>query len=162
EPLKSRILLLVALAWLGSIANAGAQQQQAVVSPAPDHGEFFARSDFHLNAAWLGTASSMTTGPDVVKDQRFEWDTFWGGTIDVIDYVAGRLGVVIDYEAVLGGEFQPFDPNQGNYTLEANGSARLGPNTELVAIFHHVSRHLSDRAKTRNPVAYNELGSRLL
>ena len=163
EPLTRRILLLVALAWIGGLSNAAAQPpQQPVVSPAPEHGEFFARSDFHLNAAWLGTVSSATSVPDAVKDQRFEWDTWWGGSIDVVDYVAGRLGVIIDYEAVLGGEFQPFDPNQSNYTLEVSGSARAGPDTEVAAIFHHVSRHLSDRAKTRNPVAYNELGARLL
>lgn len=90
------------------------------------------------------------------------WDTYWGGSVDLLDYVEGRMGVIIDYEAVLGNEFQAFDPNQGNYTLEPSASKRFGPVTELVGIFHHVSRHLSDRAKVRNPVAYNALGARLL
>ena len=62
---------------------------------------------------------------------------------------------------MLGSEFQPFDPYQGNYTLEASGSVRIGVNTEVVGIFHHVSRHLSDRAK-KVPIAWNVLGGRVL
>jgi hypothetical protein len=144
--------LLSTVALLLAASRAAAQQPQ-VVAPAPPRPEFFSRTDFHLNAAWLGT---------VVPDHRFDWDTFWGGSIDVVDYVGGRLGVRIDYEAVLGSEYQQFDPNQGSYTLEASTSARMGRDTEPALLFHHVSRHLSDRAKVRNPVAYNELGVRIL
>ena len=115
-----------------------------------------------MNAAWIRTVPALSPANPAVADRRYMWDTFWGGTIDLFDYVSGRLGVIIDYEAVLGGEFQPFDPNQGNYTLEANASARLGAQTEVVGMLHHVSRHLSDRAKVRNPVAFNELGVRVL
>jgi hypothetical protein len=96
-----------------------------------------------------------------IDDPRFSWDTHWGGSIDVVDYVGGRLAVIIDYQAVLGSEFQPFDPYQGNYTLEASASVRTGANTEVVGIFHHVSRHLSDRPK-RVPIAWNVLGGRVL
>ena len=115
------------------------------------------RTDFHLNAAWLGTQVGETSGDETPAgeppaDKRFAWDTFWGGSIDFIDYVNGRIGIVIDYEAVLGREFQLFDPNQGNYTLEASSSARIDDDNEVVALFHHVSRHLSDRTKARNPV----------
>ncbi len=141
--------------WVVSAPRAAAQQQP-VVAPAPAQPEFFSRADFHLNAAWIRSVSSSALGQPIA-DQRFTWDTFWGGSVDVVDYVSGRLAVLIDYEAVLGSEFQAFDPNQGNYTLEASASARLGPNTELVGMLHHVSRHLSDRAKVRNPVAFNEL-----
>jgi hypothetical protein len=146
--------------WLGGAVPADAQQP--VVAPAPDKPEFCSRSDFHLNAAWIRTVPTLTPGSQTVTDRRFMWDTFWGGSIDIVDYVGGRLGVLIDYEAVLGGEYQAFDPNQGNYTLEASASARLDDDTEVVGILHHVSRHLSDRAKVRNPVAFNELGVRLL
>lgn len=90
------------------------------------------------------------------------WDTFWGGSVDIVDYVGGRVAVLIDYEAVLGGEFQAFDPNQANYTLEVSASTRVGDATEVVGMLHHVSRHLSDRAKTRNPVAFNDVAVRLL
>jgi hypothetical protein len=136
--------------------------QQPVVAAAPAGPEFFARTDFHLNAAWLGTANLTPDPSKTPEEQRFAWDSFWGGSIDVVDYVGGRLAIIIDYEAVFGSEFQPFDPNQGNYTLEASASARLGATTELVGIYHHVSRHLSDRAKTRRAISYNVLGARLL
>ena len=66
----------------------------------------------------------------------------------------------MDYEAVLGNELRPFDPNQGNYILELSTSYRI-KRTEVAAIFHHVSRHLSDRPKVI-PVAWNILGVRLL
>lgn len=152
--------MILLLLWLGGAVPAGAQQP--VIAPAPREPDFFSRSDFHLNAAWIRTVPTLSPGSATVADRRFMWDTFWGGSVDIFDYVGGRVGVIIDYEAVLGGEFQPFDPNQGNYTLEASASARLGAQTEVVGLLHHVSRHLSDRPKVRNPVAFNELGVRVL
>jgi hypothetical protein len=128
-------------------APAGAQQQTP--APASSEPEFFTRYNFHLTAAALGS-----------NDQRFSWDTHFGGELDLLDYVAGRASVIVDYEAVLGDEFRPFDPNQGNYTLEASSSVRAGK-TEIVGFFHHVSRHLSDRPK-RFSVAWNTLGARVL
>jgi hypothetical protein len=161
ESLIRRGLILVALVALAG--GSAAAQQQPVVAAPPAQPDFFTRTDFHLNAAWLANvAADATAAEETLADQRFRWDTFWGGSVDVVDYVSGRLGVLIDYEAVLGSEFQPFDPNQGSYTLEASASARVHRDTELVAIFHHVSRHLSDRPKVRNPVAFNELGLRVL
>jgi len=146
--------------WLARVAPAAAQQPTVV--PAPDKPEFFSRSDFHLNAAWLRTVSAMPALPNQVPvGRRFMWDTFWGGSADIVDYVGGRAGVFIDYEAVLGGEYQAFDPNQGNYTLEAFASGRINDTTEIVGIFHHVSRHLSDRPK-RFAIAWNLLGARAL
>ena len=61
---------------------------------------------------------------------------------------------------MLGNELRPFDPNQGNYILELSSSYRI-ERTEVAAIFHHVSRHLSDRPKLI-PVAWNILGVRVL
>jgi hypothetical protein len=136
---------------LASVASASAQPpDQPVVAPAPDSAEFLSRYDFHLAAAALA-----------IQDQRFSWDTHFGGGLDVVDYVHGRAGIYADYEAVLGNEYRPFDPNQGNYTLEASGSGRLTSSTEVVGMFHHVSRHLSDRPK-RFAVAWNLLGARIL
>jgi hypothetical protein len=161
RPFRFTASVAVFVAWFIGLACVASAQQPVIAEP-PAGAEFFSRSDFHLNAAWLG-ASTVTPSTNLTAEQqRFVWDTFWGGSVDVLDYVDGRLAVIIDYEAVLGSEFQPFDPNQGNYTLEGSGSARLGPNAELVGIFHHVSRHLSDRAKSHLPVAYNELGARYL
>jgi hypothetical protein len=80
----------------------------------------------------------------------------------VFDYVVGRTSILIDYEAVLGNQFRAFDPNQGNYILEASTSARIQPTgTEIAGYFHHESRHLSDRPK-RFAVAWNVLGARAL
>ena len=125
---------------------AAAQQPLAVPPPSP---QFLSRYDFHLSAAALSN-----------DDPRFSWDTHFGGAIDIVDYVYGRAATVMDYEAVLGNELRPFDPNQGNYILELSTSYRI-KRTEVAAIFHHVSRHLSDRPKII-PVAWNILGVRVL
>lgn len=130
------------------LALPAAAQQQHPVDPSTQF-EFFPRYDFHLSAASLGSG-----------DQRFSWDTHFGGELDVADYVKGRTSVVIDYEAVLGSELRPFDPNQGNYTLEASSSWRVGE-IEVVGMFHHVSRHLGDRDKSF-AIAWNDLGARVL
>jgi hypothetical protein len=123
--------------------------QQPLPDP-PAQVEFMSRYDFHLSGAALGSDDPA----------RFLWDTHWGGDFDLVDYVKGRLSFLVDYQAVLGNEFRPFDPNQGNYTLEFSGSGRLGK-TELVAAFHHVSRHLSDRPK-RQAIAMNVIEARVL
>lgn len=107
---------------------------------------FLSRYGFHLNAEHLSS-----------DDERFVWDTDIGGEVDLIDYVAGRLMLLANYEAILGEEFRPFDPNQGNYTLRAAASARLS-GVELAAVLHHVSRHLSDRAK-RESIDWNMVGA---
>ena len=107
------------------------------------------RYDFHLT----GTALA-------IDDARFSWVARFGGDLDLIDYVRGRTTVTVDYEAVLGDEFRAFDPNQGNYTLEAASSFRLH-GTEIVGNFHHVSRHLGDRPK-QFAIAWNTLGARVL
>lgn len=159
---RRRIRCIPLILILLTAGAARAAAQQPVVVDAPGRPEFFPRTEFHLNAAWLGNPIVTPTAGVTPEAQRFAWDTFWGGRIDVVDYVGGRLAMLIDYEAVLGSEFQPFDPNQGNYTLEGSGSLRLDANTELVGMFHHVSRHLSDRAKARLPVAFNEIGARIL
>jgi hypothetical protein len=103
--------------------------------------------NFHLSAAALAD-----------DDRRFKWETHFGGDFDLLDYVYGRTNVLIDYEAVLGNEFRPFDPYQSNYTLEASSSIRAGE-TEIAGVFHHLSRHLGDRPK-RFAIAFNALGVR--
>src|SRR5262249_3519398 len=129
--LTGRIFLFAAAMVIAAV-SANAQPTQPVVSPAPKEPEFFSRSDFPLNGGWLGTQSATADEPAPGADKRFNWDTFWGGSLDFIDYVGGRVGLLIDYEAVLGSEFQLFDPNQGNYTLEASASARVDDELEAV------------------------------
>jgi hypothetical protein len=143
-----KLQFIAALACLALFVTSPAAAQQPLVSP-PTSPQFLSRYDFHLSAAALAN-----------DDQRFSWDTHFGGDIDIVDYVHGRAATFLDYEAVLGNELRPFDPNQGNYILELSTSYRI-KRTEIAAIFHHVSRHLSDRPKVI-PVAWNILGVRVL
>ncbi|MEO8256800.1 MAG: hypothetical protein ABI868_05565 [Acidobacteriota bacterium] len=121
-------------------------QAPAPPSPSPD---FLTRYDFHLAANVLA-----------IDDPRFSWETHFGGDLDVVDYVVGRASIVVDYQAILGDQLRPFDPNQSYYVLEASSSLRV-PGVEIAGVFHHVSRHLSDRDKTF-PVAWNIIGARAL
>ena len=143
--------LLAAAMLSGGAAVASAQQPgpQPLVGPDPEFG-FLTRYDFQLEANVL----SGNNG------REFRWDSHFGGAFDLINYVKGRLTVVGDYEAVLGSEFRPFDPNQGLYILEPAASWFVGDN-ELSFVFHHVSRHLSDRPKTY-AIAYNAALGRYL
>jgi hypothetical protein len=139
---------IVVAACLALFVTSPAFAQQPLASP-PTTPQFLSRFDFHLSAAALAN-----------DDPRYSWDTRFGGDVDVVDYVYGRTATVMDYEAVLGNELRPFDPNQANYILELSTSYRI-KRTEVAAIFHHVSRHLSDRPKVI-PVAWNILGVRVL
>jgi hypothetical protein len=139
--------LVVACFALLACSPASAQQQP--LDAAPQAPQFLSRYDFQLSAAALANS-----------DDRFSWDTHFGGDVDVVDYVRGRLSSYMDYQAVLGNELRPFDPVQGNYILELSMSYRL-PQAEVAAMFHHVSRHMSDRPKLF-PIAWNVLGIRVL
>jgi len=148
-----------ALITLALAAGAAGQIPQPIVAPAPAALEFMSRYDFHLSIARLLT-ETPTPAP-VPPDDRFVWDGHFGGSFDFADLVALRLGVIADYQAGMGNERQPFDPNQGNYTLEGFVSGRVADHTEVAWIFHHVSRHRSDRPKDF-AIAYNEVGGRVM
>lgn len=128
-------MVLVAALLAASAQPAAAQQ-------------FFPRFDFHLDAAFLASA-----------DERFTWDADLGGEVDVVDWGSGRATFITNYEVIMGDEFRRFDPNQGNYLLEGAASARVG-GVEAALVFHHISRHLSDRFK-RGPIDWNMLGGRV-
>jgi hypothetical protein len=136
--------LLLALTLLASAETAAAQTAQ-LAQPAV---ELFPRFAFHVSMEHL-----------VHDDERFVWDAHWGGELDLVDYGVGRFTFLADYQTVLGSEFRAFDPNQGNYILEGALSARAR-GVEMAGVFHHVSRHLSDRAK-RHPVDWNMIGGRV-
>jgi hypothetical protein len=123
-------------------ARANAQWIAPPAADAPDTPQFMSRYDFHMSAD--NTASG---------DQRFWWDTHFGGDFDLVDYKSGRTTMLADYQAILGKQLRLFDPNQGNYLLEVSSSWRHGP-TEIAGVFHHESRHLSDRAKI-DAIAWN-------
>jgi len=139
------------------LSTGAAAQPQELYVPPPAGPEFFSRFDFHMSVESLSPPKDT---PAEQADERFSWDTHFGGSFDVLDLVFARAGAVVDFDAVEGSELRPFDPNQGNYTLEAFVSGRVG-SSEVAAIFHHVSRHLSDRPKLQ-AVAWNELGARVL
>lgn len=125
---------------------------RAQTVPAPDDStrgvEFLPRTLFHMTAERLSG-----------DDPRLVWDTHFGGELDLVEYGRGRFTFVGDYEAILGEELRTFDPNQGSYILAGAASARAR-GTEFAAVFHHQSRHLSDRAK-EEPVDWNMLGGRV-
>jgi hypothetical protein len=129
---------------LAAIASPVAAQ---TTPPAPTGVEFLSRFDFRVSMEHI-----------VSSDERFVWDANWGGDLDLLDYVAGRINFVANYQTILGSEFRAFDPNQGNYVLEGSASRRLGT-AEIAGVYHHVSRHLSDRPK-RQAVDWNMIGGR--
>jgi hypothetical protein len=98
--------------------------------------EFMSRYDFYITMAKLSS-----------PDRRFDWNGRVGGDMDLVDYVKGRTSLFAEYEVVMGDELRKFDPNQGNYTFDGSTSWRIR-GTEVAGVFHHVSRHLSDRPKT--------------
>jgi hypothetical protein len=149
--------VLASLLLLFAAATVAAQQQPVAV-PAPAGPEFLPRFDFHLT---IDRLIRSQTPQQARVDQRFSWDSHYGGSFDLLDYVVGRATITADYQAVMGREFRPFDPNQANYVLEAALSGRSSDRTETAVIFHHVSRHISDRPKTF-AVAWNLLGGRYL
>jgi hypothetical protein len=142
-----RLSIAMSLSLCG--APAVAQPPVPALSTPASSPDFLTHYNFHLSADALSN-----------DDSRFTWQTHFGGDVDLVDYVAGRINVLIDYEAVLGNGFRKFDPNQGNYTLEGSGSVRAG-RTEIAVVFHHVSRHLGDRPKAF-AIAWNVTGVRAL
>jgi hypothetical protein len=103
---------------------------------------------FHLNMAHLSHDS-----------ERYNWDANYGGEFGLVAVGRTQLTFVANYQAVLGEEFHPFDPNQGNYTLDGVLSTRV-KGFYVAGVFHHLSRHLADRAK-RPPVDWNMMGGRI-
>ena len=128
------------------VSDAAAQTTPAAHFASDARPGFLTNYRFHLNAARLAPG-----------DEQFGWDADIGGDVDLIDYGTGRLNFLANYEVVMGSEFRAFDPNQGNYTLDLLGTVQVGDSTEIGLLFHHVSRHLSDRPK-RFPVDWNMIG----
>lgn len=139
-------LALLAVAWL-ALPQAAAAQVPRILTPAPSP-EFLSRFDYHF-------AIETLSG----DDPQFQWDADFGGEFDIVGAPRGRVTAAFNYEAILGEELQPFDPNQGNYLIELLGGWRWG-RLEAAGVFHHTSRHLGDRAKTFG-IAWNLLGAQV-
>ena len=76
--------------------------------------------------------------------------------MDVVDAGPFRGNLFISVETIVGSEIRDVDPNQNNYTADVSVFVRL-PRGELSTSFHHVSRHLADRATT-DSISWNMLG----
>lgn len=126
-------------------ALTAATSQTSSTSSAP---QFL--SEYHVRIG----ASRFARG-----DDRFTWDARFNGDVDLFQYGRGRINFMAEYEVVLGNELRAFDPNQGLYTLDLRITRRFGAN-EVAGLFHHVSRHLSDRPKTE-AIDWNAIGAEL-
>lgn len=143
---KAVAALIVIGAWglFGAPAPAAGQTEGAD-GAASSYPTFLAAYRFHLNAARL-----------VTNHVAFDWATEFGGDVDLVDFGWGRVNGLVNFETILGHERGAFDPTQGNYTLAVRLDWRAR-GTNLGAVFHHVSRHLSDRAKAF-PIDWNMVG----
>jgi hypothetical protein len=83
----------------------------------------------------------------------------FGGDADVWRRGRGRALFIANYEAVAGEQFRRFDVNSGNYLLEGALLFQVR-GVEVGPVWHHVSRHLSDRPK-RFPVDWNMIALRV-
>ena len=109
--------------------------------------EWFPGFDFHLDSQYV------TSG-----DPRFNWMFDFGGDLEVLRAAGARALLVANFEAIAGEQFRRFDVNQGNYLIEGAVLFRAG-GVEFGPVWHHVSRHLSDRPK-RTPIDWNMLALR--
>jgi hypothetical protein len=141
------LCVLVLLMAIGAVAV-----DAQTVEPADSRGEpsvqMLPRFDFRVSMEHLFS-----------DETRYAWDANFGGDIDLVAFGPSRVAFVANYQTILGSEFRAFDPNQGNYTLDGAIVTRVAA-MELAGVFHHVSRHLSDRPK-RRPVDWNMVGARI-
>jgi hypothetical protein len=146
---RRAILVVLALAVSGVSAGAQTVQPAHTADSAGESGvQFLPRFDFQVSMEHLFS-----------DETRYVWDANFGGDIDLVAIGRSRVTFVANYQTMLGSEFRAFDPNQGNYTLEGSVSTRTA-GIEIGGVFHHVSRHLSDRPK-RHPVDWNMVGGRI-
>jgi hypothetical protein len=152
--------MLMAALVLGCVSMAApagaADPQQQAQAPAP-RAQATQDPDASSGVSWLtGYRFHLSAASVRDDDPRFDWDAHFGGDVDLVDYGFGRVGLLADYEVMIGSEFRTIDPNQGVYHLDVSTSVRSGP-TEVAAFFDHVSRHLSDRAN-HTAVSWNSAG----
>jgi hypothetical protein len=148
DSLARVVVLLVALSGSAALAQESARAASAGPDDPPTTPSavtWLTGYRFHLSATSLRA-----------DDPRFVWDCAFGGDVDMVDYRYGRLNFLADYDVGLGREFRAFDPNQGRYRLDLSASARTGA-AEFQGIFHHVSRHLGDRANGTS-ISWNTFG----
>jgi hypothetical protein len=139
----------VGLALVALFARSASGQILPRAVPAPPQSGFLTRSDFSFTLGLLGSDDPRFTGVGRAK-----------GDIDALDFGSGRANFTFDYEGVLGGEHHAFELNHGNYFLESSLSRRFG-DLEAAFVFHHVSRHLTDREEDGS-ISWNVFGGRAI
>lgn len=113
------------------------------------------RVDFFPSTRFFADAEHLST-----DSIHYKWRADFRADVDVLTWAHGGRGTFLaNYEVVLGNEYRRFDPEQGNYTLEGE-LAQSFRGTSVGVVFHHISRHVSDRAK-RPPVDWNSWGVRV-
>src|ERR1041385_4467617 len=149
NPMLRHAIVCVATVLVSIVAVTSADAQSAPADPSVGrHVGFLPRTAFRMGAEHISS-----------DDPRLVWDANFGGDVDFVDYGFGRATFAANYQVILGEQLRKFDPNQGNYLLEGSASARThGVETSLV--FHHISRHLSDRPKVF-AVDWNMVGVRV-
>ena len=152
----TRLRRFAASAWQARVGRFAAFARHGgllvlfVLCSAPAYAqELFSRFDFRFDGQYLTSS-----------DPRFNWSFNFGADTDVVDYGRGRATFRANYEALAGEEFRRFDVNQGNYLLEGSATLRL-TRVEIGVVWHHMSRHVSDRPK-RFPIDWNQLAGRML
>lgn len=140
---------VTALALALALAGASASAQEPPQKPPTWSGR---------NGLLTGYAFNLGLETLSGDDPRYQWDFDLGGEVDLLRIGPGRVNLAVNFENVLGEILQRFDPIFGNYTIDTLGGATTH-GVELAAVFHHVSRHLGDRAKPFG-IAWNMLGIR--
>jgi hypothetical protein len=131
----ARVAVFTALVWS---ASAGASSAQ----------EWFPQLDFAMQGQYVASG-----------DPRFTWMFAFAGDVEAYRRDGMRAVFIAKYEAVAGEQFRRFDVNQGSYLLEGALLFRVR-GVEVGPVWHHVSRHLSDRPKPF-PIDWNMLTLRV-
>ena len=140
------IITLCIVGWPWRV-HAQTSSAASTARPTPATLGFLTNYHFHLNASRL-----------VSSDDKFVWDTDFGGDLDFADLRYFRGNLLVNFESIIGEQLRAIDPNQGNYTIDVSAWWRTGVlDAELGGTFHHVSRHLSDRDK-EFAIAWNMVG----
>ena len=89
-------------------------------------------------------------------NEEFAWVGWIGASVDLV--AKGKWSAYFnpDVETILGHRVRSFEAVQANYSLEVGGSLEAGRG-KVSVFFHHVSRHVQDRAKFQ-AVDWNFLG----
>ena len=105
-------------------------------------------------STWTASISAATT-------TRFIWDANFGGELDLVDYTRGRADLRRELPGHPRRRVRAVRPEPGQLHARRDGCRHASRALELAGVFHHESRHLGDRAKTRRLEHARRRGSRV-